>query len=110
MVTLEAVMLLGLLAIPAWMPVFVGHVKRFARWAARRKRPDASPWPLVTDLACIVAVVVTWRDGLLQHVVVMPDGVPMRFGTVVLLGIVTGVACTTGYDWYWKRREAPPSQ
>jgi len=85
---------IGIAAIPAALPVLVEHLKRAV---AREHR---SPWPLVTDLAAVAWLLGLWSAGLLGQ----GDARPAP-PTVVLLGLVTGVAASLGYDG-WARLRA----
>lgn len=85
--------LVGIAAVPAALPVLVEHLKRAIDLDEARR----TPWPLVTDLAAVAWVLGLWSAGLLgegERAPVLP--------TVVLLGLVTGVAASLGYDG-WRR-------
>ena len=81
----------GIAAVPAALPVLVEHLKRAVA------PDDRSVWPLVTDLAAIAWVLGLWAAGLLGD-----DGARPALPTVVLLGLVAGVATSLGYDG-WRR-------
>ena len=82
---------IGIAAVPAALPVLVEHVKRAMAPAGR------SPWPLATDLAAVAWLLGLWSAGLLGEGAAQP-----ALPTVVLLGLVTGVAASLGYDG-WRR-------
>ena len=81
----------GIAAVPAALPVLVEHLKRAVA------PDDRSVWPLVTDLAAIAWVLGLWAAGLLGA-----DEARPALPTVVLLGLVAGVATSLGYDG-WRR-------
>ena len=85
--------LVGIAAVPAALPVLVEHLKR----AVDPDEARRSPWPLVTDLAAVAWVIGLWAAGLLGQ----GDRAP-ALPSVVLLGLVTGVAASLGYDG-WRR-------
>lgn len=85
----------GIAAIPAALPVLVEHLKRATTAPAR------SIWPLVTDLSAVAWVLGLWAAGLLGA-----DEVRPALPTVVLLGLVAGVAASLGYDG-WRRLRDP---
>ena len=92
--------LVGIAAVPAAMPDLVEHLKR----AVDADEARRSPWPLVTDLAAGLWVLGLWSAGLLGE----GDRAP-TLPTVVLLGLVTGVAASLGYDGWRRLREAAGS-
>ncbi len=85
----------GVAAVPAALPVLVEHVKRAVLADGR------SVWPLVTDLAAVAWVFGLWAAGLLGS-----DELRPAPPTVVLLGLVTGVTASLGYDG-WRRLRQP---
>jgi hypothetical protein len=85
--------LVGIAAVPAALPVLVEHLKR----AVDADQARRSPWPLVTDLAAVLWVLGLGSAGLLGE----GDRAP-ALPTVLLLGLVTGVATSLGYDG-WRR-------
>jgi hypothetical protein len=109
-VTLEILTLIGVFTIPLVLRVLMDHVKQASRWRPGTKR--GSVWPLATDIAAVAWVAMLHRASLLQYDIVVPDGVPIRWEAIVLLGITFGVLCTLGYDGLealLKRRQ-PPAQ
>ncbi|MGE3961502.1 MAG: hypothetical protein AB7F65_07480 [Dehalococcoidia bacterium] len=90
---------IGLAAVPAALPVLVEHLKRAVAVEGR------SPWPLVTDFAAVAWVLGLWSAGLLGT-----DGAGPALPTVLLLGLVTGVAASLGYDGWRRLRDGTPGR
>ena len=108
--TIDVLTLVGILTIPLVLPVLISHVKQASRW--RPGRRSGSVWPLVTDVAAIAWVWLLARGDLLPYDVATPDGVPIGWEAIVLLGLTLGVLCTLGYDGLEAllKRRAPPPQ
>ena len=86
---------IGIAAVPAALPLLVEHVKRAVTV------PGRSPWALITDLAAVAWLLGLWSAGLLGAGEARP-----ALPTAVLLGLVTGVAASLGYDG-WRRVRTP---
>ena len=104
---LSLLMIVGLLSMPAILPIFVMHIRQFVALFGLDGRRKGSPWPLITDLVAVAWCSVLWYGGLLALDIEIPEGVTITFPVVVLVGIAAGVACTLGYDGF--RRFRSPS-
>lgn len=104
-VTLSLPLLVGLVSMPAVIPLLLQHIKRFEQWI--RGRSGGSPYPLVAVAVSLLWVVALDRSGLLEDEL---GAESLNGWAVALVGLAVGAIVPLGYDGWRRLRPGAPSK